>query len=345
MVEGKLLLEAACPGCGDDHAYVGATSVELLKSLIVEITRHKREGVSLPSKFELLRRYVGVGYMNFSNVNRLGFRPSSSFGTPQGIYAYPITDAILSEFEKTGRLPFASNRKFIHVMVPRNPERIITLQDLSDENVVALAKEAYHILGYDEKISKRKLLQLMKNSKQKTLAGKFWSLMLMLSTHRPSDEPSVSNRTDAFSFNVLCRRMNIDGVVDLGGAILQSQIEPTMAVFFSSQAVEHVATIDNPYKVKVSTSNFVSDDINLSSFSFMNETELPDKEALRVMRSCLSSGIIPPYESCITYVLSDPMYMGEPILYARIEGQDKAMWSIGLEKSLSDIKKGSWIPA
>ena len=95
-----------------------------------EATAAKKRGIELPSMSAQLRKYavadnqIPTHYMHFSDINKIGVKPASSFQTPLGIYFYPVNEKILSQLEK-GKIPFASERKFLHVVKPNENSNIL----------------------------------------------------------------------------------------------------------------------------------------------------------------------------------------------------------------------------
>tara|TARA_R110000824_G_scaffold27426_11_gene93247 strand:- start:76 stop:1980 length:1905 start_codon:yes stop_codon:yes gene_type:complete len=97
---------------------------------IDEATAAKKRGIELPSMSSQLRKYavadsqIPTHYMHFSDINKIGVKPASSFQTPLGIYFYPVNEKILDQLEK-GKIPFASERKFVHVVKPNENSNIL----------------------------------------------------------------------------------------------------------------------------------------------------------------------------------------------------------------------------
>ena len=95
-----------------------------------EATAAAKRGINLPSMPAQLRKYavadnqIPTHYMHFSDINKIGVKPASSFQTPLGIYFYPVNEKILGQLEK-GKIPFASERKFLHVVKPNENSNIL----------------------------------------------------------------------------------------------------------------------------------------------------------------------------------------------------------------------------
>tara|TARA_Y100001963_G_scaffold160236_1_gene269392 strand:+ start:6472 stop:8388 length:1917 start_codon:yes stop_codon:yes gene_type:complete len=101
---------------------------------IDEATAAKKRGIELPSMLAQLKKYsVPSGqkpthYMHFSDLNKIGIKPQSGYETPLGIYFYPVNEEILGQLEK-GKIPFASERKFLHVVKPRKNTEILYVDE------------------------------------------------------------------------------------------------------------------------------------------------------------------------------------------------------------------------
>lgn len=90
-----------------------------ISHVLTEKRRHEKEGVEFDAAEEF-RKHEGdaFAFVHYSDLNKLGINPRSSYDTPVGIYGYPLNrfnvDDILN-----GKVPFAGNRKYIHLFVVR----------------------------------------------------------------------------------------------------------------------------------------------------------------------------------------------------------------------------------
>ncbi len=84
-------------------------------SLLIEKNRYKREKKELPSKLSVLDKYKDDPYVlvHFSDLNKLGINPKTSYDTPAGIYGYNLK--VLYKDIINNDLNFASDRKFMHI--------------------------------------------------------------------------------------------------------------------------------------------------------------------------------------------------------------------------------------
>jgi hypothetical protein len=88
-------------------------------------------------RYRLLQKYSGDPsvFVHFSDVNKLGVNPSSSFNTPIGVYGYPV-DYVLDPPRGTGtpfNVPFAGNRQYAHVFRVRDLDRCLVVSDDSGD--------------------------------------------------------------------------------------------------------------------------------------------------------------------------------------------------------------------
>jgi len=111
-----------------------------------EKTRAAKKGIQLPSAADKLKEYLPENdrhpthYMQFSDVNKLGINPKSTYNTPLGIYSYPITSLTYRKFAR-GKLPFAQDRKFVLVFKPREGANIV--YSWGDENNGGVSDEDF----------------------------------------------------------------------------------------------------------------------------------------------------------------------------------------------------------
>lgn len=104
-----------------------------------EATAAKKRGIALPTMLEKLKKYsvpaeqVPTHYMHFSDINKIGIKPKSGFDTPLGIYFYPVNEIILRQLEE-GKIPYASERKFLHVVKPKPDAEILYNRNFTEED-------------------------------------------------------------------------------------------------------------------------------------------------------------------------------------------------------------------
>jgi len=215
-----------------------------------------------------LEEYTNKGYfMTFSDLLKVGINPKSSFGTPVGVYAYPVTDAMLDWKEQEivddegmgdpstldvskpfkGAM-FASNRKYVHILAIRNSANVVD-NNISADHALEIANSMNAVVGLP-KINKIEY----DDADERTYGGEYVSVktpMGWLWKHsnilRTSPSLKAGKTSDTFAWNKLWRTVGIDGVVDHGDRIIHIH-EPAQAVFFSAKAYDHIDTFEQKLK-------------------------------------------------------------------------------------------------
>ncbi len=218
---------------------------EFIQLSLQESTRADREGVKLPSEYDQIEKYVDKGcFIHLGQLNKLGVNPHSQYNeTPNGIYGYPLTNEIFNQF-KNDKLPFADKEKYIHIFSARNPEKIITLQDMTKEDCLKRVNELLRVSDFlKQHKSYDDLLRGQVNFSRFTPPGYvFWKMSNYIS--------SVLLSRNSKEWAHLLRKIGIDGIIDMGGGII-FDVEPTQAVFFSKDSIQHLETFWNPKNKKV----------------------------------------------------------------------------------------------
>tara|TARA_Y100000310_G_C20669321_1_gene809364 strand:+ start:896 stop:2491 length:1596 start_codon:yes stop_codon:yes gene_type:complete len=226
-------------------------------------------------------------YIQFSDINKLGINPSSQFKTPVGIYSYPLTTDLFIQFVK-GRLPFAQERLFVIAFKPTDTSKIIfnnneggatdhnrsgvsvkefwqyvrrlldsdsvfaneVRKDSSEESEENVRRNPYLIRRY-EKLGLTPIPDDLHNvifsptfwralestaSDSRYTSGYLWRLTQLAS----DKDPQVWRSTLV--------NLGIEGWVDLNGAGIVHDAEPTQGVFFSKSFIEMSEVFRNPTK-------------------------------------------------------------------------------------------------
>lgn len=96
--------------------------------------RADEEGYELPKAWNVLNYYVDrpYTYIHFTNNPKLiGINPKTQYGTPAGIYGYPLTKNILSKITSEW---FAAERSYIVIFAAANPETMLNLSTYTELN-------------------------------------------------------------------------------------------------------------------------------------------------------------------------------------------------------------------
>lgn len=83
---------------------------------IDELTRYRKEKGKKYDVYHVLKRVAKDphAFVHFSDLDKLGINPQSSFNTPIGIYGYPLEAFDIEDIIK-GNVPFAGDRHYIHI--------------------------------------------------------------------------------------------------------------------------------------------------------------------------------------------------------------------------------------
>jgi len=246
-----------------------------LRQLIQERNRSDKEGVgdvvvrTKQQFIDELKKYVGIGYMTFTTEDKVGINPQSNFKTPLGIYTYPITDEILKKLiNKRSRAKFfATERDYVQVIKPRNPSRILKLNDVTETDATQLLNKINDLLNLppcDYEQHKREIIEKeMMNVKRQIEDGtlpdyldvddkvNLARLKKYLGTPTRVFWNGVRLKSkNPTNWNKLFRDIGIDGVDDEGSGTIHPN-EPTQAVFFSRSAIEHVDAFKNKLQSEI----------------------------------------------------------------------------------------------
>jgi hypothetical protein len=140
---------------------------QYINTLIQEKRRAEKAGVPQEKSFDSIKQYVDKGYFfHFSNLNKLGINPTSKYNTPLGIYGYPLNAKMFTDL-KNDYIPFASERLYIHIFAPKEPNTILNTETYSDSEYEYDKNEIKNMLSQEviKEIDKGnyRLLGLVKN--------------------------------------------------------------------------------------------------------------------------------------------------------------------------------------
>ena len=242
------------------------------KNVLREATRADKEGVELPSMLDSLRMYVQPEsfepdyFVTYTDINKVGVNPGSVYNTPIGIYAYALDDRLLQQIED-GKVPFASNAKYISILKKRNDANLLSISTSSrlamwtklfsmetveqfglqgtefEEEVRRIDKKAEEFPH--DKYAKWSALwthrqsdiyfQAEKKRKRKTDFAHIWLATRMVAGENPA------------KWNGILRYLGFDGAYDSNSGIIHRN-EKSQAVFFSKEAINVIETMPNNMK-------------------------------------------------------------------------------------------------
>lgn len=191
-------------------------------------------------------------FVSFTEIDKLGINPRSSYATPLGIYAYPaeyVAKLATGGLEMDRTVPFAGGQPFVNLFSVHG--EIINLTTMTD---IAANRWYKKMAVYWSTISGKSwkesvdfvdsLVQSASDfSNFKSYpGGQFWYVTFKLALGL---ESKLMIRHPV-AWNKLFRELRIDGAIDTGVGIIHTS-EPTQAVFFSINSIVRVQRVNNKY--------------------------------------------------------------------------------------------------
>ena len=101
-------------------------TIDLLREMITGVLEEDLR-IDKHPKADIIKKALGDGnhLVSFSDLNKVGINPTTSFNTPAGIYGWHFTDRTLRGAKKNKI--FASERKFAHLLKIKNPDKVLWL--------------------------------------------------------------------------------------------------------------------------------------------------------------------------------------------------------------------------
>ena len=246
-------------------------SLQFLRRLIQNTINEEMNIEAHPQKEKILAALNDPNYLvHFSDLNKVGINPKTSFNTPAGIYGWHWTDDILDKAAKNKI--FGSKRKYAHIMKIKDGAQVLWLGDdkksgklPSLELVGDVAAKAYPALnkpaseffpeneGTDNKSVKDYILSIpyqeMAQTSYRNYGGdseseKLYDFIMVLARVLADFHfKSASKRT--IVSNKILRLLGFDAVIDTLGTGIIHKNEPQQGFFTSKGGLERVATVDN----------------------------------------------------------------------------------------------------
>jgi hypothetical protein len=167
-------------------------------------------------------------FFTMTNINKVGLNPRSSFNTPLGVYAYPLTkemfDSIISN-----TLPFAGEKPFINVFSISAP--LFNLSEYTDGD---LNKDLPKIKSLFPALTDDQIQEAFNSANDPSSAiSKFWNLTRIVSGGMRG-------------WNHLLRKLGRTNVYDPGQSVIHSN-EPTQIVILDPTIIQINDTFYNPH--------------------------------------------------------------------------------------------------
>ncbi|MDX8383313.1 MAG: hypothetical protein R8M45_04470 [Ghiorsea sp.] len=213
------------------------------KQFISEARSHSASNPKI-SAYDALEGYKDDPdiYISFTDVDKIGINPNSTYNTPIGIYTYPLKEIWKGFNHKSRRVdvPFAQYSEHIWIIKPRGGKFV---KDLYKD---------YNSKSYDTDMDKiRKIYSSVKNieaiidegtktAKVRNPVSSFWNVTKMLGSEINSSKPYVG-------WNTVMRKLGYSGFADKSGKSIIHESEPIQAVFLSVKSFTVVKEILNKW--------------------------------------------------------------------------------------------------
>lgn len=196
-------------------------------------------------------------YITFTDIEKVGIKPLSTFNTPNGIYTYPLKE-IWKEYNVDRArslkvLPFASDRPWINILQAKHSKGFIknlksdyTSKDYDRDRNALLNMMVKNYDFESEAISAFQTIENMATSqaKIKSPAGSFWNLTRLIANVYQR-EFGLNSSSGSQGWNNILRRLGYSGFGDKSGIGLIHISEPIQAVFLHSQEFKVIDRIEN----------------------------------------------------------------------------------------------------
>ncbi len=132
-----------------------------LVDLVKEVKSEMEEGIRTDKYHspEVVEAAINQpGYLvHFSDTTKVGINPNAPYNTPIGIYGWLFTDEVL-DFSKGWELPYAAQRKYAHILKPRDMSKVLWLGEDSSmsgeipslDEIMQTVSSVYPQLSEDE---------------------------------------------------------------------------------------------------------------------------------------------------------------------------------------------------
>lgn len=169
-------------------------------------------------------------FISMTELDKLGINPAYGSGTPVGLYSYP-SDYVIKVANKTmDDLPYAGDQPYINIFRIKNPDKIIYLNSISQEQCQYYIDKLKKIVGED-RVTRAQMSTGLIQHPGKAL----WNITLNVAKKFPNTW---------VMWNTLFRKLGVDGCVDDGEGIIHLH-EMTQSVFFSTNAIILIDRLKN----------------------------------------------------------------------------------------------------
>ena len=198
-----------------------------------------------PSPIEQLRNYydnasmlsieVANLFISLTSLEKLGINPKSFYDTPLGIFAYSVDYTLLIATKNLTELPHFGDKPYINVFKATKPVRVLILNDMTMDEVDWYVDKLKLMPEYAQHIPTD-----TSKARIQTPGGIFWYITMVIA----QSLSKIVSKKAPLLWNVLFRKLGINGCVDTGSGIIHHH-ESSQAVFFSSESIELIDRIPN----------------------------------------------------------------------------------------------------
>jgi hypothetical protein len=237
-----------------------------LIDLVKEVKSEIEEGIRTDKYHspEVVKAVINQpGYLvHFSDTTKVGINPNAPYNTPIGIYGWLFTDEVF-DFGKGWELPYAAQRKYAHILKPKDMSKVLWIGDDSAmsgeipslDEIMQTVSSVYPQLSEDElsSVSDGFVSGESNWMSQGTMTEDVYEFVTFVSDNLGIYVFDDEERGKAIA-NKLFRTLGYDAIIDINciGAIHGN--EPCQGFFTSTSGMDLVATLDNEYNPRNITS-------------------------------------------------------------------------------------------
>lgn len=207
-------------------------------------------------------------FIMFSDTPKVGLNPKTVFTTPAGIYTYPLKEimdayklflqetqgkGMWAEFTKSDVIPFASHRKYIHVLQSREGVFDVTDYDVSwlHDEIQHLNNMFYYGRLNDESVKHIADVAMSSITAQKSPMGALFVACNEMADFVMDREAQNNNKQRKLTWvlNGFLRSLGYTAISDRTGTGTIYSNEPFQAFFLSKKYVKHLMTLENKSKM------------------------------------------------------------------------------------------------
>jgi hypothetical protein len=237
-----------------------------LIDLVKEVKSEIEEGIRTDKYHspEVVKAAINQpGYLvHFSDTTKVGINPNAPYNTPIGIYGWLFTDEVF-DFGKGWELPYAAQRKYAHILKPKDMSKVLWIGDDSAmsgeipslDEIMQTVSSVYPQLSEDElsSVSDGFVSGESNWMSQGTMTEDVYEFVTFVSDNLGIYVFDDEQKGKAIA-NKLFRTLGYDAIIDINciGAIHGN--EPCQGFFTSTSGMDLVATLDNEYNPRNITS-------------------------------------------------------------------------------------------